>query len=601
MSTAPSAGANGSVTVTTTRDCTWDAASGVNWIALTSAANGQGNGTVSYRVDPNGVPASRKGTIDVNGTSITVTQEAAPCRFTVSPLNSSVSASASNVSLTVETLTGCSWTAATQTPWIHVASGGSASASGPVAIAIDANAGGARSGTLTVAGETVTINQAEAAPGPPTPAPCSYGINPTGYSAPAGGATGSIAVTTAPTCTWTATSNASWIAFTSVPSSTGSGTLGFSVAANAGPARSGTATIAGQTFTVAQAPAGCAYSISPAIQSFDSGGGPGSLSVTSSSWCSWTASAGASWVSMASGGSGTGNGTIAFNVAANTGAARNSTITVGGQTFTITQAAAACTYGISPASQSVDGGGGSGSFAVTTSTWCAWTASAGASWISITSGGSGTGNGTVAFSVGANAGAARTGTITAGGQTFTISEAAAPPCTYSIAPGSQSVDYVGGSGTVAVTASSATCAWTAASNNTDWMTVTSGASGTGNGSVAFSAAANSGAARTGTITIAGQTFTVSQAAAPPPCTYSIAPASQDFAAAGGSGSVTVTASGAGCSWTAVSNAAWLTITSAASGTGSGSITFTAAVNGDGVPRTGTLTVAGQTFTVNQSN
>src|SRR5580765_967577 len=141
MSTAPSAGANGSVTVTTTRDCTWDAASGVNWIALTSAANGQGNGTVSYRVDPNGVPASRKGTIDVNGTSITVTQEAAPCRFTVSPPNSSVSASASNVSLTVETLTGCSWTAATQTPWIHVASGGSASASGPVAIAIDANAG----------------------------------------------------------------------------------------------------------------------------------------------------------------------------------------------------------------------------------------------------------------------------------------------------------------------------------------------------------------------------------------------------------------------------------------------------------------------------
>src|SRR5438093_13572171 len=56
LATAPASGANGSLTITTTRDCTWSASSGVNWIALTSAANGQGSGTVSYRVDANGVP-----------------------------------------------------------------------------------------------------------------------------------------------------------------------------------------------------------------------------------------------------------------------------------------------------------------------------------------------------------------------------------------------------------------------------------------------------------------------------------------------------------------------------------------------------------------
>jgi hypothetical protein len=502
------------VTVTTTRDCTWDASSGVNWIALTSTANGQGSGTVSFRVEPNGVPASRNGTIDVNGTTVTLTQEAAPCRFTVSPLNSSVSASGANVTVTVDTLSGCAWTAVSQTPWIHIASGASGNASGPVAMAIDANSGGARSGTLAIAGQTVTISQAEL---PPAPVPCSFAINPTAFSAQAAGVTGSVAVTTAATCAWTAMSNVSWVTFTTVPPAAGSGTLGFSVAANPGAARSGTATIAGQTFTV-------------------------------------------------------------------------------------TQAAAGCTYGISPAGQSVDSAGGSGSFSVTASSWCAWTASAGAQWISITSGGSGSGNGTVAFTVSANAGAARGSTITVGGQTFTISQAAPPPppCTYSIAPASQSIDAAGGSGTVAVTASNTTCAWTAASNNADWLAVTSGASGSGNGSVAFSAGANSGAARSGTITVAGQTFTVSQAAAPPPsCTFSISPAGQDLAAAGGSGTVAVTASGAGCAWTATSNAAWLAITSAASGTGSGSITFTAAANADGMPRTGTLTIAGQTFTVNE--
>ena len=52
-------------------------------------------------------------------------------------------------------------------------------------------------------------------------------------------------------------------------------------------------------------------------------------------------------------------------------------------------------------------------------------------------------------------------------------------------------------------------AWTASSNN-PWITVTSGSSGSGAGTVGYSVASNSGSARTGTITIAGQTFTVSQ-------------------------------------------------------------------------------------------
>lgn len=83
------------------------------------------------------------------------------------------------------------------------------------------------------------------------------------------------------------------------------------------------------------------------------------------------------------------------------------------------------------------------------------------------------------------------------------------------------------------------------------------------------------------------------------CTYSISPTSQSFGAAGGSGTVTVTAAG-GCSWIATSNASWITITSGNSGTGSGTVTYSVAANTSTSSRTGTLTIAGQPFTVTQA-
>ena len=74
------------------------------------------------------------------------------------------------------------------------------------------------------------------------------------------------------------------------------------------------------------------------------------------------------------------------------------------------------------------------------------------------------------------------------------------------------------------------CAWTGVSNSTPWLTVTSGASGAGNGTVAFSATANpNGTPRTGTLTIGGQTFSVNQAAVG--CTYALSPASQSVSPA----------------------------------------------------------------------
>ena len=93
---------------------------------------------------------------------------------------------------------------------------------------------------------------------------------------------------------------------------------------------------------------------------------------------------------------------------------------------------------------------------------------------------------------------------------------------------------------------------------------------------------------------------VSRIASSAPCTYAIAPSRVNFAGAGGSGTVTVT-TGAGCAWTAASNAPWIALTGATSGSGSGVVPYAVApYGGPAKNRTGTATVAGQTFMIRQT-
>jgi len=271
----------------------------------------------------------------------------------------------------------------------------------------------------------------------------------------------------------------------------------------------------------------------------------------------------------------------------------------------IAPAGIACTYSISPTSQLVLAKSGAGSVALTTPSSCVWTVTSDTPWLSITSitsitsGSSGVGSATVGYSVSGNLGmASRTGTLTIAGQTFLVTQAAAT-CAYAVTPTSQSFPGSGGNGSVGVAAASG-CGWPAASN-ASWITITSGSSGSGDGTVNYSVATNtSTSSRSGTLTIAGQTVTVFQAAAAPSCSYSISPTSQSLPDSGGSGSVTVTAP-AGCSWTAASNASWLTVTSGSTGTGNGTVSYSAAANASGASRGGALTVAGQTFAVTQAS
>src|SRR5204863_8329184 len=131
---------------------------------------------------------------------------------------------------------------------------------------------------------------------------------------------------------------------------------------------------------------------------------------------------------------------------------------------------------------------------------------------------SGSGNGSITYVAAINTDTnPRTGTLTAGGNTFTVTQAG-NVCLATLSGTSSSVGSIGFTGVVSVTAG-AGCGWTAVSN-VAWLTITAGASGSGSGSVTYSVAANTGtSARTGTFTVGGNTFTVAQAA--PVCTVSL--------------------------------------------------------------------------------
>ena len=173
-----------------------------------------------------------------------------------------------------------------------------------------------------------------------------------------------------------------------------------------------------------------------------------------------------------------------------------------------------------------------------------------------------------------------------------------PSCVLSLSRTNHLFDQRGGEASVDVISSAncSTATWEATSNDS-WITITSAATGSGAGRVSFVVRENTGPARQGSLTIAGQQFNVTQAGIPVAnCSYSITPAFDSFNETGGTGTINVTA-GQGCSWQAKSNAAWVTITSGA-GSGSGTVSYTVATN-TGPPRKAIITVAGKSFSIKQ--
>jgi len=256
------------------------------------------------------------------------------------------------------------------------------------------------------------------------------------------------------------------------------------------------------TFTVG-AP-GCTYTLSSTTATVGTAASTGSVQVVTQPGCAWTASSPSNSVTITAGASGTGNGAVNYNVAASN-AAQTTTLTIAGQSFTIIQLSG-CLFGLTPSSAAVAATGGGGSFSVgALGTACSWTAASNATWLLAS--GAGPGNGTVNYTASPNPSTVgRSGTITAGGETFTVVQAGNAPCTYSLQQASQAFPTAGGKGTADVQ-TPAGCTWTA-NSNVQWLTI----AGTTNTTATYTVAANPATtARTGSLTIAGLTYSVTQA------------------------------------------------------------------------------------------
>jgi hypothetical protein len=348
-------------------------------------------------------------------------------------------ASGGSRAITVSTDSGCSWTARSEVSWMTIASGASGTGAGSVNITVSPNtASSSRSGTLTIAGLAVTVNQEAAS------VACEYQISADRTSFTKDGGTGTATVSAPGPCSWTAGSNSPWLTITAGAQGTGDGAVSYSVSRNMETTeRRASLTVAARTIEITQAgdTGGCQYSVVP-VELNVCMSLPSELTttITTQDGCPWTATAGASWLTVVSGQNGSGSGTVRFRVSDNWDAPRDAPIQVrwptptAGQNVRVFQAG--CLYAVTRTNISVPAAGGSSNFDVLqqsvpntcggpTQNACVWTAEADVPWITITTTMPQAGDNRVSFTAAPNtSGSARNGVIRVRDKTVVVSQPA---------------------------------------------------------------------------------------------------------------------------------------------------------------------------------
>jgi hypothetical protein len=499
--------------------------------------------------------------------ALTVTQV---CTYALTSAGRTVTSAGGTFNDAYTTQAGCAAPTLTSNTTAFITAGSAttpdASGNGTFSYTVAANTGAARAGTLTVADQTFTVQQAVFSPG-------TLQLNSSAYSVSEGAGSVSINVTRTggtdgavsvnySTADVTATAGADYTA--------ASGTLNF----NDGDTQksisipiTNDAEVEGdETFTITLSNASvatlgspsnatvtindndtCSYAINPTSQTSPSpaAGDAGSVSVTAPLGCHWTASTppSSSWLTLtingAPSGSGNGNGTVGYTVAPNPNSvARTATLTIAGQSFNVTQAAAPSVLQFSGSAYAV---GEDGSSVVLTVTRTGATGGV----VSVnyaTSNGTATGGADYATQTGtlnfADGETSKTITISIledqiveGDETFMVTlsnptggATLGSPATATITIGdNDTCSYTLPNANRAVSSSVGTfsdayktlvgCSAPTVKSNTGFITAgaASAPDANGNGTFAYRVAANAGAQRAGTLTVADQTFTVTQA------------------------------------------------------------------------------------------
>ena len=295
----------------------WTASTNAPWLAISSGASGTTNGTVVFGVEANPVVwGARTGAMVVAGGGLSCTclvvQAGTSPKLVIAPAATNLSfEEASEVSIEVEA--NIPWAATTNVPWLAITSGETGTTNGMVVFSVAASGGTTtRTGAVVVAGggvsRTCSVVQVARV----------LSIAPASATLPGEGGSG-MAIAVAANLPWMATTNVPWISIMSGESGTTNGTLVFNVEFNPGASRTGAIVFAGgglvRTCTVVQTPM---LAVIPEDIHLSSGSANGNeLAVTAN--VPWTATTNVSWLAITSGGSGTTNGTVVFNVAANGG------------------------------------------------------------------------------------------------------------------------------------------------------------------------------------------------------------------------------------------------------------------------------------------
>lgn len=255
----------------------------------------------------------------------------------------------------------------------------------------------------------------------------------------------------------------------------------------------------------------------------------------------------------------------------------------------------ACNLSLSSYNYTAPLGGGSSSFQVSVPEGCPWEAVDTDSWLALNNPVHGIGNGTVSFTAAPNTyGNAQSTVISVGSSSFTVTQPGDSCSNLGVSPTGVALDQNGGLEMISVKLPSA-CQYSV-TTATPWIAITSGASGSGNGTIQYYVARNDFASRSGSILVNGTSIPVSQTGGS--CTASLSSSSVSFPAAGGTSFIPLTTSSS-CQWSAYAIDSWLRVT-VSSGTGSLNIGFAASPNPGEALRSGKLYVAGQYFTVNQA-
>jgi hypothetical protein len=363
------------------------------------------------------------------------------CAFSVSSSVTGFGAAGGTGTVTVATSSGCGWSASSQVDWIGVddrTHTGSGSVTFTVAGSEHASA---RTGALTVASQSVQISQA----GVPA-APCTYTATADKAQFERDGGSATLTIATAPGCAWALSHDANWIALEGTLEGHGSGSVRLTADANEDAAeRRATLRVANAVVGIAQAGQGdCTFDVSPIETSIPRLAWTGDIRVATERGCRWTASSGADWLRLRAS-TGSGSGILGYEAAYNPEtrfgitrtapieirwraptAGQNVRIRQWGDCYVVLAAPPSGTPGFSGASLDVAADGGTFHLFVLTEPWmgCAWTASAGAPWVTLDFPRAGQvmgGDGDVRFTVPANASSQeRQGVLLVGERALTV-------------------------------------------------------------------------------------------------------------------------------------------------------------------------------------